>query len=100
MYGGVDDPINSKVFLKNKTYGDAPYNTTLTVTYLYGGGVENNVGSNTIRRIQDISLQFNYGLDSETQQTVERSITVTNEQMATGGGQYLNVQQLRQNIKM
>ena len=39
------DPSN---FLLTKTYGQAPSNTTITVTYLVGGGLNSNVQSNTI----------------------------------------------------
>ena len=39
------DPSN---FLKTRTYGLAPANTTLTVKYSYGGGIDDNVASNQI----------------------------------------------------
>jgi hypothetical protein len=39
------DPSN---FMLTKTYGEVPSNTTLTVNYLVGGGVESNVDSNLI----------------------------------------------------
>jgi hypothetical protein len=38
--GASFDPAN---FLKSKSYGQAPANTTLTVKYLVGGGVPANV---------------------------------------------------------
>ena len=39
------DPSN---FLYTKAYGQVPANTTLTVTYLVGGGLNSNVNSDTI----------------------------------------------------
>ena len=39
------DPTN---FVTNDTYGLAPYNTTLTIEYLVGGGAVSNVQVNTI----------------------------------------------------
>jgi hypothetical protein len=37
-------------FISTNTFGVAPANTTLTVTYLVGGGIQSNVASNTIRQ--------------------------------------------------
>jgi len=39
------DPSN---FLYSRTYGIAPANTTLTIRYIVGGGIESNVPANTI----------------------------------------------------
>ena len=39
------DPSN---FMLTKTYGEVPKNTTLTVTYLKGGGIQSNTPSNKI----------------------------------------------------
>ena len=48
------DPTN---FLKTQTFGLAPSNTTLTVTYNYGGAVEDNVHSNAINRYNRTKLR-------------------------------------------
>ena len=45
------DPSN---FLYTGTYGKVPNNTTLTVTYLVGGGIGANVTSNTITNPETI----------------------------------------------
>jgi hypothetical protein len=42
------DPSN---FLLTRTYGEVPTNTTLTFTYLSGGGISSNVPSNRIESI-------------------------------------------------
>ena len=42
------DPSN---FLFTKAYGQVPSNTTLTVSYLAGGGLDANVNSNTITEV-------------------------------------------------
>ena len=101
VYSGIDDPLNAKTFLRNKSYGQAPANTTLTINYLYGGGIKNNVASNTLQNIQQIQFQFNSVLNQTgIVQSIKNSITTVNEQMATGGSQYLNIQQMKQNIKL
>ena len=48
------DPSN---FLKTKTFGLAPANTTLTIKYAYGGGISDNVNSNDISELSSVSYQ-------------------------------------------
>jgi hypothetical protein len=80
------DPTN---FLKTRTYGKAPSNTTLTVTYTIGGGVASNVNVDTITNIDsavfstDIS-SLNYA-EQKTLQGVRESLRVNNSSPATGG---------------
>ena len=47
------DPSN---FLKTNTYGIAPANTTLTVTYLAGGGISSNVPSGDLTKISSVEF--------------------------------------------
>ena len=75
-------------FLFTDTYGITPYNTTLTVRYLTGGGLQSNVPSNTITGIEDKS-QFrfqNTNVDSTISQFIFNNILVTNTMGASGGG--------------
>ena len=44
-------------FLKTKTYGTSPSNTTMTVKYLVGGGVESNVKKGTITQINGVEYE-------------------------------------------
>jgi len=53
--GEAFDPSN---FLKTKAFGQAPSNTTLTITYSYGGGVEANVASGDITNVANISFKI------------------------------------------
>ena len=78
------DPSN---FMYTKTYGIAPSNTTLTVTYLAGGGVASNVPSNTLGTFVSGTVAF-YGtnLNSTIAATVNQSLVFNNEIAATGGG--------------
>ena len=46
-------------FLYTETYGIAPSNTSLTVRYLTGGGVNSNVNSNTLTGISTTNVKFN-----------------------------------------
>jgi hypothetical protein len=77
------DPTN---FLKTEAYGQSPSNTTLTVKYSYGGGVEDNVAQGDIVNVTSISYDIDEdGLDTTKVQTVKDSVGVTNPIPATGG---------------
>jgi hypothetical protein len=89
------DPSN---FLYTQTYGLAPSNTTLTVTYLKGGGATSNIPSNTLtRRIGGTNTFAGEGLDPNMQNTVINSLAFTNEVAAVGGGDGDTNEEIRQN---
>jgi hypothetical protein len=85
-------------FVFTKTYGIAPSNTTLTVRYLTGGGVNANVPANTITTISSGNIQFlNNNLNSVTANTIFNSLVVNNPAAADGGGDGDTTEELRQN---
>jgi len=89
------DPSN---FLYTQTYGLAPSNTTLTVTYLKGGGAASNIPSNTLtRRIGGTNTFAGSGLDPNLQTTVINSLAFNNESAAVGGGDGDTNEEIRQN---
>ena len=82
----LDESFDPSNFMKTQTFGLAPANTTLTITYRYGGSVEHNVPVNTITSFS--KLLFNNstaGIDASLQQSVKDSVLVTNLERATGG---------------
>ena len=91
------DPIN---FLKTKTYGQAPANTTLTIKYSYGGGVQDNVPSGDITKITGITFEIDEtGLSTTTLDTVKQSVAISNPEASSGGLGTETVNELRENIK-
>ena len=74
------DPTN---FTYSKSYGIAPANTTLTITYLKGGGISANVPANTITTTIDT-------LPTGT-------FTINNSEPASGGRDGDTVEELREN---
>jgi hypothetical protein len=90
------DPAN---FLKTETYGQCPTNTTLTIKYSYGGGIDDNVGSDTINNITAQSATFDnsLSLDSNLQTITLNSSAVTNPNPATGGGGAETIENIRVN---
>ena len=80
------DPAN---FLSSRAFGQAPSNTTLTIRYITGGGLESNVNANTIKNITNVEFfgditelpVFDQGLTN----LVRRSVKVNNPVPASGG---------------
>ena len=84
-------------FLFTKTYGIAPSQTTLTVRYLTGGGVEANIPANSLTNITG-NIQFlNKNLDVSTANYILTSLAVTNPAAADGGGDGDTIEEIRQN---
>lgn len=89
------DPSN---FLYTKTYGLAPNNTDITVYYTTGGGVTDNVPSETITRIVSRTLLIDEtGLDTNLYNQCIGSLAITNPEPATGGKVQEDVNEIRQN---
>jgi hypothetical protein len=81
------DPSN---FLFSKSYGIAPSNTTLTIRYIIGGGVEANVPANTINIVEQVTV-------SAPDQSKANTLVFNNTQPAVGGRDGDTVEELRQN---
>jgi len=81
------DPSN---FLFSKSYGIAPSNTTLTVRYIVGGGVDSNVPANTVNIVEQVTV-------SAPDQTKANTLTFNNSSPAVGGRDGDTVEELRQN---
>ena len=77
------DPTN---FVVNDSYGIAPSNTNLTVTYLVGGGATANVNTNELTYIVSSSLAFNGTVNPAIAATIQGTLATNNTVQATGGG--------------
>tara|TARA_Y100001963_G_scaffold158446_1_gene258108 strand:- start:551 stop:2452 length:1902 start_codon:yes stop_codon:yes gene_type:complete len=88
------DPSN---FLFSKAYGEVPSNTTLTVKYLRGGGVEANVNSNTIINLGEVITTPKPNIDANMLNFVRASIAVNNPEPARGGGSGDSLEEVRMN---
>jgi len=84
-------------FLFTKTYGIAPSNTILTFRYLTGGGVTANANANSLTTLNATTKFLNIGLNSVTANDVFASLTVTNPNAASGGGDGDSIEEIRQN---
>jgi hypothetical protein len=85
-------------FIFTNTYGIAPSNTTLTVRYLTGGGVESNVTANNLTALNTSTVRFlKNNLNSTTAQYVFNSVASNNENAASGGQDGDSIEEIRQN---
>jgi hypothetical protein len=96
--GASFDPAN---FLKSKSYGQAPANTTLTIRYFTGGGVEANVPANDLTKIDAIEFDEDLSLFDDDELTLYRfcknSVAVDNEIPASGGRGAETIDEIREN---
>tara|TARA_R110002153_G_scaffold41190_4_gene117582 strand:+ start:7422 stop:9284 length:1863 start_codon:yes stop_codon:yes gene_type:complete len=89
-------PLN---FIFTNTYGIAPYNTTLTVRYLTGGGVGANVEAGTLTVLDDTNFKFiNPNLaNTALANQIFDSVSSNNPLAADGGQDGDTVEELRLN---
>ena len=85
-------------YIFTNTYGTAPTNTTLTVTYLVGGGVISNVPQNDLTTVVSTTINFNNPVSDPTLRVdIFNSLFVTNPSAASGGQDGDSIQEIRQN---
>jgi hypothetical protein len=88
-------PLN---FLYTGTYGISPANTTLTVRYLTGGGVDSNLPANSLTNLNTDNTRFNNSiLNSTTSNYIFASLSSTNPVAASGGRGGDTLTEIRQN---
>jgi hypothetical protein len=89
------DPSN---FLYSKTYGLAPANTTLTVRYTTGGGIESNVQADILTTISSVTFDSDgTGLNSALFNRIKNSVAVNNTLPAVGGKSLESIDEIRYN---
>jgi len=87
------DPSN---FQYTNEYGIVPSNTTLTVTYLVGGGSSANLPSDDIALNNSINITIDsYNLNSSLLTTVQNSVRFNNPLPSSGGGPGETTEEIR-----
>jgi hypothetical protein len=93
-----DHPVDPSNFMYTKTYGLAPSNTTLTVKYTVGGGVESNVAAHTLKNVTGIIYEIDsQNLDTSLLNRIKASVAATNPLPAIGGKSEETIEEIRQN---
>ena len=82
----VDVNIDPSNFLYTKTYGQAPSNTTLTVTYTVGNGFVDNVPAGVLTNLVliDFTDDINSSANAATTTFIKSTVAITNPNPATG----------------
>jgi hypothetical protein len=87
------DPSN---FQYTNEYGIAPSNTTLTVTYLVGGGSEANLPTDDIGLNVNVPTTINsYNLNTTLVNLISGSVRFNNDTPSSGGGPGETTEQIR-----
>jgi len=90
--------IDPGALLNTSTLGISPRNTALTVRYRFGGGLDHNVGAETIVGIQTLAMEFDESVSAAVARDIRSSIECTNESPATGGSNAPTIDELRSKI--
>ena len=95
----VDVDIDPSNFLYTRTYGQAPSNTTLTITYTIGNGISDNVAANTITQVNFIEFfdDVNTTNSGAVTNYVKNTIAVNNPNPAGGGKSGDSIQDIKNN---
>ena len=95
----LDVSIDPSNFLYTKSYGQAPQNTTLTISYLTGGGLGDNVSQGDLATVSGISMTYDSeaGLSTTVSDVVKGSIAVSNIEPGVGGGGAEPIEEIRNN---
>lgn len=87
-------PVNPEKLLTTNTLGVAAANTTLDVTYRYGGGLNHNVGPGSIRSVSNLIISFPKNPQGIQSSKIRGSLEVSNLNRATGGEDALTIEEL------
>lgn len=89
------DPGN---LLQTSTLGTITPNSTITITYRYGGGLSHNVIARSIKDITSLVMSFPGNPSSRVAQSVRATISVINNKDAGGGEDPPTVNELKSKI--
>ena len=87
--------IDPNTLLKTRSLGVTPVNTIITISYRYGGGLNNNVGAGTINSISRLVHRFPPSTPSSIASTIRATFEVDNTETAVGGEDPLALEDLR-----
>jgi hypothetical protein len=95
----VDIDIDPSNFLYTRTYGQAPANTTLTVTYTVGNGISDNVPAGVLNQVEFIEFDddINTSNSAPLVNFVKTTIAANNSIPATGAKTSDTLQDIKNN---
>jgi hypothetical protein len=95
----VDVDIDPSNFLYTRTYGQAPANTTLTVTYTVGNGISDNVSANVLTNINFVEYDddINSTNNNSILNFIKTTVAVNNVIPAAGAKTADTLQDIKNN---
>jgi hypothetical protein len=95
----VDVDIDPSNFLYTRTYGQAPANTTLTVTYTVGNGISDNVNANLLTSINFVQYNDNINTANSAPLVtfIKSTLAVNNATPAAGAKTADTLQDIKNN---
>ena len=95
----LDVSIDPSNFLYTKAYGQIPQNTTLTIKYLTGGGLSDNVPQGDLTTISGINSTYDNdaGVTVGVSNVVKASVAVNNIEAGIGGKGAETIPEIRNN---
>ncbi len=95
----VDIDIDPSNFLYTRAYGQAPSNTTLTITYTVGNGIEDNVQSEVLKTISFINFEDNINSTTNVNllNFIKTTVATNNAEPATGAKSADTLQEIKNN---
>jgi hypothetical protein len=90
--------VDPNKLLRSNTLGIAPSNTTLTVVYEYGGGLDHNVPANSIRSVSSLNIAFPGVPSNSIAASIRASVDVINLSPSSGGASQPSINELRLQI--
>jgi hypothetical protein len=95
----VDVDIDPSNFLYTRTYGQAPSNTTLTVTYTVGNGISDNVPAGVLTQLEFIEFDddINTSNSAPLVNFVKTTVAANNSVPATGAKTADTLQDIKNN---
>lgn len=95
----IDVDIDPSNFLYTRTYGQAPSNTVLTVTYSVGNGIADNVPANVLTSIDFVEFvdDPNSTINAGMLNFVKSSVSTNNPNPAAGGKSQDSLQDIKNN---
>lgn len=90
--------IDPSAILGTQTLGISPKNTTISVRYRHGGGLNHNVGARTITEVGTLVTTFSPLATEEEKASVRASFDVINVGAARGGDSEPTLEEMRASI--
>jgi hypothetical protein len=87
--------LNPNQLLQTNTLGIASVDTTITITYRYGGGLDHNVPADTIKSITTLKMFFPNSPSQAVAATVKNKLEANNTLKSYGGDDALDVDGLK-----